>query len=184
MSAFIMSLIQAGRVALFQSHLITTVVSNLGDISMQLSRLFIQWFLKYLFWRLYDDSLECFHTAASGLRVNPFIVRIIHEEGDLNVTHLERNVLSKQVSVQRFENLAVKVTNELNAAKLDMKHCHLDILNVNFPLVCRGARKAAEVVAGSYFWRGYQQPSDIGLSDRTSVALDPPLTHLGRHSSV
>lgn len=61
-----------------------------------------------------------------------------------------------------------------------MKQCHLDVLNVNFPWVCRQAGKVVEVVLVSYFWRGYQQPSDIGLSDRTSVALDPPLTHLGQ----
>lgn len=69
----------------------------------------------------------------------------------------------------------LKVTDDLNVVKPDMKQCHLDVLNVNFPLVCRGAGNAAEVV--SYFWRGYQQPSGIGLSDRTSVALDPPLAH-------
>lgn len=61
----------------------------------------------------------------------------------------------------RFESLAVtllKVTNDLNAVKPDMKQCHLDVLNVNFPLVCRGAGKAVEVVVVvvSYFWRGYQ----------------------------
>lgn len=75
----------------------------------------------------------------------------------------------------------LKVTNDLSAGKPDLKQCHSDVLNVNFPLVCREAGKAAEVlVAASYFWRGYQRPSGIGLSDRTSVALDPPLTHLGQ----
>lgn len=73
-----------------------------------------------------------------------------------------------------MENVAVtllKVTNDLSAVKPDMKWCHLDALNVNFPLVCRGAGKAVEVVVVvSYFWKGYQQPSGIGLSDRTSVA--------------
>lgn len=68
----------------------------------------------------------------------------------------------------------------MNAAKPDMKLCHLDVLNVNFPSVCRGAGEAAEVVVVSYFWRGYQQSSGIGLSDRTSVALDPPRARLGQ----
>ena len=36
------------------------------------------------------------------------------------------------------------------------------------------------MVVVSYFWRGYQQPGGIGLSDRTSVALDPPLAGLGQ----
>lgn len=61
-----------------------------------------------------------------------------------------------------------------------MKLCHLDVLNVNFLLVCRWAGKAAEVMVVSYFWRGYQQPCDIGLSDRTSVPLNTPLTLLGQ----
>lgn len=77
---------------------------------------------------------------------------------------------------ERVAVTPLKVTNDLSAVKPDMKQCHLDVLNVNFLLVCRGAGKAAEVA--SYFWRGYQQPSGIGLSDRTSVALDPPLAHL------
>lgn len=71
----------------------------------------------------------------------------------------------------------LKVTDDLNVVKPDMKQCHLDVLNVNVPVLCRGAVRAAEVVVVSYFWRGYQQPNGIGLSDRTSVALEPPLTH-------
>lgn len=61
-----------------------------------------------------------------------------------------------------------------------MKHSHEDVLNVNFASVCRGAGKAAKVMVASYFWRGYQQPSGIDLSDRTSVELDLPLAHLGQ----
>lgn len=59
-----------------------------------------------------------------------------------------------------------------------MKHCHLDVLN--FAWVCRGMGKAVKVVVVSYFGSGYQQPSGTGLSDRTSVELDPPLSHLGQ----
>lgn len=92
--------------------------------------------------------------------------------------------MSCQVWARRFESLGVtwlKVTNDLNAVKPDMKLCHLDVRNVNFLLVCRWAGKAEEVVVVVlYFWRGYQQPSDIGLSDRTSVALGPPLAQLGQ----
>lgn len=73
----------------------------------------------------------------------------------------------------------LKVINDLYVVKPDIKQCHLNVLNVNFPLVCRGAGKAAEVVVVSYFWRGYQQLSGIGLSDRTSVALDLLLPHFG-----
>lgn len=36
----------------------------------------------------------------------------------------------------------LNVTNDLNAVKPDMKQRHLDVLNVNVPLVCRGAGKA------------------------------------------
>lgn len=86
-----------------------------------------------------------------------------------------------KLSQESVPVIQLKVTNDLSAGKPEMKQCHLDVLNVNFPLVCREAGKAAEVLeVVSYFWRGYQRPSGIGLSDRTSVALDPPLTHLGQ----
>lgn len=61
----------------------------------------------------------------------------------------------------------------------DMKHWHLDVLNGNFALIWRGAGKALKVVVPSYF-KNRTAPSGTGLSDRTSVELDPPLPHLGQ----
>lgn len=58
---------------------------------------------------------------------------------------------------------------------------HLEFLRVTFLSWCADEQaKAAEVMVASYFWRGYQQPCDIGLSDRTSVASNTPLTLLGQ----
>lgn len=58
---------------------------------------------------------------------------------------------------------------------------HLEFLRVTFLSSCADEQaKAAEVMVPPYFWRGYQQPCDIGLSDRTSVALNTPLTLLGQ----
>lgn len=48
---------------------------------------------------------------------------------------------------------------------------HLEFLKVTFLSWCADEQaKPAEVMVLSYFWRGYQQPCDIGLSDRTNVA--------------
>lgn len=58
---------------------------------------------------------------------------------------------------------------------------NLEFLRVTFLSSCADEQaKAAEVMVPSYFWRGYQRPCDIGLSDRTSVALNTPLTLLGQ----
>lgn len=51
---------------------------------------------------------------------------------------------------------------------------------LTFPWCADEQAKSAEVMVLSYFWRGYQQPCDIGLSDRTSVVLNTPLTLLGQ----
>lgn len=96
-----------------------------------------------------------------------------------NLTNQKRNV--PQWQVLRFESMPdiwLKVTNDVSAVQPNMKQCH--VLNVNFPLVCGWAGRAVEVMVVSYFWRGCQQPCDIGLIDRTSVALNTPLTLLGQ----
>lgn len=61
----------------------------------------------------------------------------------------------------------------------DMKHWHLDVLNGNFALIWRGAGKTLKVAVPSNF-KNRTAPSGTGLSDRTSVELDPPLPHLGQ----